>query len=100
MISVLTAVSQKRPNDGVPLEICLNGRRQETNYITDIVCVGWCQLRWRKIKQTKGTEHRAGPAGGGGSILSKGDRHSPARVQRLRKEVCTPRMGKMGQEKG
>lgn len=62
-----------------PWSFCLNGQRQETNYTTDIVCVGWCQVRWRKIKQRKGTEYRAGLLGGSGSILSKGDRHSPHR---------------------
>lgn len=53
------------------------GRDRKTNCTTDILC--WMvSVRGRKIKQRKGTEHRAGLVGGSGSILSKRDRHSPA----------------------
>ena len=79
MVSVLTAVSKKkRTNNGVPLELLSEwaetGKQtaQQTLSVLDGVSA------MEKGKAEKGHGVQGGAGWGSGSILSKGDRHSPA----------------------
>lgn len=79
MVSVLTAVSKKkRTNNGVPLELLSEWAetRKQTAQQTLSVLDGVSAME--KGKAEKGHGVQGGAGWGSGSILSKGDRHSPA----------------------